>query len=597
MIQHFEKLQTPLRCVNRYPSLQHQRQRFLDLGWDQVAASSLWDLWRDSQFLSDEERVALNDVEPFDEWEEFGLFATHYFVAVAVKTTDVEVPLEYIGPYWSNHTARLDKDEAPEALASPRNPFVLQFQENPKGRGRRRFGAAISFANRSIGCHGGLGPQSRLNSTDVYVNGITDNAVFPTPPVSVAARMGHTVTLLNGFNSLLVGGRTSPGNALADCWLQHRQSWEQVHDLPSPRYRHCATGLFSINPAVLVSGGKTSEGVVLTDYVLWRADSGWQKVHVIGVAPKPRFGASMSTVGDNSGILLGGMSEGGIVLSDIWHWSVNLDVGNVTISFQQVKLHSTSFNGFGARFGASLNYTQLGLLLIGGIADRGLVAQESEVVIVSPGKRATPTSRDELWGAAQLERVDLVCAGPRPLLVGHSVITVNSHVLILGGGAVCFSFGTHWNTGIWTLQGGKDLPGPEWRLFNVSEGMLPSGSMLPSTKQNENGDRSPCDLQAKAISRVRVASRQGFEETVTKAKPVILEGLDIGSCTRIWTTDYLRDAVGASRPVCLTSPCDGEMDKFNRDRSSYTKPLQIRWTSRQRTLHMSRSPSETSLTR
>lgn len=562
MIKHFEKLQTPLKCVNKYPSLQHQRQRFLDLGWDQVAASSLWDLWRDSQFLSDEERVALNDVEPFDEWEEFALFTTHYFIAVAVKTTDVEVPLECIGPYRSNHTLRLGNDEAPEPLASPRDPFVLQYQENPKGRGRRRFGAAISFANRSVGCHGGLGPQCRLNSTDVYVDGITEDAVSPTPPALVAARMGHTVTLFDGVSSLLVGGRTSPGNALGDCWLQHRQSWEQVHDLPSPRYRHCATGFFSTEPGVLVSGGKTSEGFVLADYVLWRADSGWQEVHVIGVAPKPRFGASMITVGGNSGILLGGMSEGGIVLSDFWHWFVNLDVENVTIKFQQVKLRSPGFDGFGARFGASLNYTQLGFLLVGGIADRGLVAQESEVVIVSPDKRVTPTSRDELWGTVEVERVDLVCAGPRPLLVGHSIITVDSYVLILGGGAVCFSFGTHWNTGIWTLHGGKDLPGPEWHLFNVSEGILPSRSMLPSTKHSGDGDRSPCNLQAKAISRVRVASRQGFEEIVTRARPVILEGLDIGSCTRIWTTDYLRDAVGANRPVCLTSPSDGEVDNL-----------------------------------
>lgn len=576
MIQHFEKLQTPLRCVNKYPSLQHQRQRFLDLGWDQVAASSLWDLWRDSRFLSDEERIALKDVEPFDEWEEFALFASHYFVAVAVTSTDVQGPKEYIGPYRSIPTVRLGKDEGHEAVAPPRDPFVLQYQENPKGRGRRRFGAAIQLANRSVGCHGGLGPQSRLNSTDVYVNGITEGLIWPTPPVSVAARMCHTITGLDGLSSLLVGGRTSPGNALGDCWLQYRQSWKQVHDLPSPRYRHCATGFFSINPAVLVSGGKSSEGVVLADYVLWRADSGWQKVHVIGAAPRPRFGASLSTIGSTSGILLGGMSEDGIVLSDSWYWFLDLHAENVTIRFQQVNLLSPNFDGFAARFGASFSKTRLGLLLTGGIADRGLIAQESEVVILRRGKCATLESREDFCGSFYLERVDMVCDGPRPLLVGHSIITVDPNLLIVGGGAVCFSFGTHWNAGIWTLHGRKDLPCPEWRLCNVSEGTQPSASVIPPTKRNGNGDQSPNNIQAKAIGRVRVASGQGFEEIVTKANPVILEGLDIGSCTRVWTTDYLRDAVGASHPVCLTSPSGGDMEKSNRSRSSYTKPLQIR---------------------
>lgn len=268
MMQHFEKLQTPLRCINNYPSLQHQRQRFLDLGWGQVAVSSLWDLWRDSRFLSYEERIALNDVEPFDEWEEFALFASHYFVAVTIKTTDIQVPIEYIGPYRSSLTVPLAKDEAPEAMTPSRGPFVLQYHGTPKGRGRRRFGVAIGLTKRSVGHHGGLGPQSRLNSTDVYANAKTDDAVLPTPPVWVAPRMCHTVTHLDGLSSLLVGGRTSPGNALGDCWLQDEELWKQVHDLPVPRYRHCATSLYSTSPGVLVCGGKSSEGVVLADYII-----------------------------------------------------------------------------------------------------------------------------------------------------------------------------------------------------------------------------------------------------------------------------------------------------------------------------------------
>lgn len=553
MTCHFEKLQTPLRCITKYPSLQHQRRRFLDLGWDQVAACNLWDLWRDSRFLNYEERVALNDVEPFDEWEEFALFASHYFVAVAVKVTDVEVPIESIGLYLPSPMVRLAEHEVPEAVERTRYPNVLQYQDNPKGRGRRRFGAAIRLANRLVGCHGGLGPQSRMNSTDVYADGETEDAVWNTPPVSVAVRMCHTVTALDNTRSLLVGGRMSPANALGDCWLQHRESWEQVHDLPLPRYRHCATRLFidSSNPAVLVSGGKSSEGTVLADYIVWRADSGWQNVQVNGVAPGPRFGASMITVENTSGILLGGMSEDGIILSDCWHWFVDVQDESVTITFLEWKLRSPFVDRFPSRFGASIEVSRLGLLMMGGISDRGLIPQESEIVRLRPDTRKTLELRNGVDGSVYVRGVELLRAGNRPLLVGHSTITLDaSTTLIIGGGAVCFSFGTHWNTGIWTLQSYRDLPTPKWHICDVSEVNLPARSGTPATMRNEEGDRSPSDLSTEAVGRVRVATSQAFETIVTKAKPVIMGGLDIGSCIQTWTTDYLRDAVGPSRQVC-----------------------------------------------
>lgn len=35
---------------------------------------------------------------------------------------------------------------------------------------------------------------------------------------------------------------------------------------------------------------------------------------------------------------------------------------------------------------------------------------------------------------------------PRPLFVGHSSLLKDGQIIVVGGGAVCFSFGTHWNT-------------------------------------------------------------------------------------------------------------------------------------------------------
>lgn len=34
---------------------------------------------------------------------------------------------------------------------------------------------------------------------------------------------------------------------------------------------------------------------------------------------------------------------------------------------------------------------------------------------------------------------------PRPFFIGHSSVFRDGQVIVIGGGAVCFSFGSHWN--------------------------------------------------------------------------------------------------------------------------------------------------------
>lgn len=40
----------------------------------------LWEVWGDEMFLFGEERVRLDEVEEFDEWEEFVFFGSYYCV-------------------------------------------------------------------------------------------------------------------------------------------------------------------------------------------------------------------------------------------------------------------------------------------------------------------------------------------------------------------------------------------------------------------------------------------------------------------------------------------------------------------------------------
>lgn len=86
MLAHFDKLKTPLKSVFNYPDINTQRDRFVKRGWPQVDVNTLWQIWADDQWISADERRKLDAIEPFDEWEEFAIFAAHYCVVIARQT-------------------------------------------------------------------------------------------------------------------------------------------------------------------------------------------------------------------------------------------------------------------------------------------------------------------------------------------------------------------------------------------------------------------------------------------------------------------------------------------------------------------------------
>jgi tRNA wybutosine-synthesizing protein 4 len=53
------------------------------------------------------------------------------------------------------------------------------------------------------------------------------------------------------------------------------------------------------------------------------------------------------------------------------------------------------------------------------------------------------------------------------------------------------------------------------------------------------------------IQRMKLSSTDDFSALVSLAKPVILEELDLGSCTKAWTSTYLRDRIGRDNKVRL----------------------------------------------
>ena len=296
MIQHFDNLQTPLKSIKKYPRLSDQERRFKDAGWGSANARSLWDLWSDSSFLSVEQRLTLNNIEPFDEWEEFALFGSHYFLLEASS----DACFQGQAPDDQRSTIDQRREEFPT--------ITLQPVDSNQPVNHRRFGAMFEIAPGTLGNHGGHGTNSRLNVTTAYSLGSEQGHQEPCPSLEVEPRMCHTITELGADNALLVGGRASPDRAMSDCWLRQGRTWKRIEDLPAPLYRHCSTTIVyqQEKDTVLVFGGRLNGRHTSDAWLLWHESTGWVQMEVQGIRPGPRFGATLSAMEVNRGYMVSG---------------------------------------------------------------------------------------------------------------------------------------------------------------------------------------------------------------------------------------------------------------------------------------------------
>lgn len=161
--------------------------------------------------------------------------------------------------------------------------------------------------------------------------------------------------------------------------------------------------------------------------------------------------------------------------------------------------------------------------------------------------------------------VNVQCKGrfPRPLLIGISIFCSGDTLVIMGGGAVCFSFGTYWNPGCFTLglqmiPSNERSPSPRnseyhrsildtWKFLQMVE-MFAPGSLKTHVGRSSisNGEGKVALVN---IQRTRLSSTVDFSTIVSLAKPAILEGLELGSCTKTWTSTYLKDCIGRDNKV------------------------------------------------
>ena len=565
MLHHFNKLQTPLRSIHRYPQLVDQEGRFLGAQWSSVSARSLWDLWSDDLFLSSDGRLALNEVEAFDEWEEFVLFASHYFLLLATNSSSSTAS----NPPFLGHL----RDACYPTFATPsvEVPPTLNREAFPCSL-RSRFGALTSLSPNTFGYHGGLGLQTRLSKTDVYkLSGMESSDSINVAALEkeykylerIEPRMCHTITS-DRLGFLVVGGRASPDHALQDCWLLGKNDWQRVEDLPIPLFRHCATTVALENPshptdnAVLIYGGKTGSGHVSDQWLLWRKGFGWITAPVTGAQLNPRFGAVMLEIGFRWGILLGGMANDGKILSEAYEWTITGDALALSISLSRMTFSRPDTHSIIGRLGASLINSRLGVLLVGGVSSVW-TPQSAEAIKLF--WETTDGDQNNIWDCTP---VDIRTTGQRPLLVGHNTFASSDTVAILGGGAVCFSFGTFWNEIMLTISTSDQALRPFLEVNSQTPSRFPQRKSTASII-------NPLHLGGIVPRDDHVDSSQDFDRILNDGRPIIMGNMAIGSCTMEWTLPYLIAKIGGDRVVVVHEASDESSMDFLVKNFKYVK--------------------------
>lgn len=209
------------------------------------------------------------------------------------------------------------------------------------------------------------------------------------------------------------------------------------------------------------------------------------------------------------------------------------------------------------RFGAACTYSAASgtLFILGGVVKDRLLEHNEEVV------ECGAPFIDEDGDAGSLHRhvyrVTFAAPhAPRPLLVGHSVAAAyddTTHFLCVGGGATCFSMGTHWNRGVYTLAASNSHGAPGhaglWELEQTVD-------IAPARQAGQDGigrHGAPAaenvEVEVTPVPRLKCASAGHFSQLVRQARPVILEELDLGPCLSTWSLESLARKVGHDREV------------------------------------------------
>ncbi|CAK6432315.1 unnamed protein product [Pipistrellus nathusii] len=447
MQQHFQQLNSPLHGLDRFPDVESQQHRFLQAGWAACRAMDMNEFYR--CFLPAEERRRMENLEPFDEFEEWHLKCAHYFILAASKGDTLSQILVHSSPELF---PRVDP-------ASPSGILLANVAtSDSQSPSFKRYGHASVLLSPGILSAGGFGEQEGRHCRMSKFHFLSRYCDLEWKGKQIGSwgteaqwdgRLYQTMTRLSDTQVLVLGGRLSPVTPameilqLSFCKSED-DSTEDVsimvtkasteEDSTLSCWRHSTTEVSYENQKYLfVYGGRSVAEPVLSDWHFLHVESmTWVRVPVEGDTPEGRH--SHSACSWQGGVLIaGGLGASEEPLSSV----VFLEPITCGFLWKSVDVQPP----ITPRYSHTAHVLNEKLLLVGGVW-----IHSSSV----PGV----TVIDLTTGLSSEYQIDTTCVSWPLMLHNHTSILLpeEQQLLLLGGGGNCFSFGTYFNPHIVTLD-------------------------------------------------------------------------------------------------------------------------------------------------
>nr|XP_043622298.1 tRNA wybutosine-synthesizing protein 2/3/4 [Erigeron canadensis] len=265
-----------------------------------------------------------------------------------------------------------------------------------------------------FGGFGGMGRHARRNDSWLLdsVSGQLELVVFESTP---SPRLGHTASLA-GDLMFVIGGRADPENVLNDVWVLNTTTneWKQAQcsgvDFPQS-HRHAAA---VIGSSIYVFGGIHNGSISSAMYRLDTRSLKWEEVSVQGQKPFPRHSHTLVAYG--SQLYMFGGHNGVKALGDLYSFDIHSCAWkkeNMTGSIPYARFSHTMFvykNHIGVIGGCPIrqHYQELSIFKVG----------------------------SSTWKRMKLNSIG------EDLFVRSTTSIVGDDLVIVGGGASCYAFGT-----------------------------------------------------------------------------------------------------------------------------------------------------------
>ena len=370
-------------------------------------------------------------VEPFDELEEFHLFCHHYVLCHATNYKGFTFTQGFL----------FDRPMFETDLAVDEDYQLLEWECAIN----RKFGDA-AVAGNDVFYMGGSNPyrvnevlQLSIDHDKMDIKSIeVSSSEVPVP------RMCHTfTTLCKNDQLLLIGGRKAPHQGLSDNWIFDikKKEWSMIQSLSKTRFRHSACNLPDGN--VLILGGVTEGPVMLLYNVTKKVFRDVTPKHGFFQKSLVSAGLAFDFV-SNQGVILGGGYMDQTTVSDkaiIFKYNPEDVIEPITVV---KKLQHPLFQ----RYGSQIKYiTPKKLLIVGGTSPSRLFDQTNSIISLDPQSEtltSIPISR-RIWEDHSL------------MLAGFNLVTTATGIIhIIGGGATCYGFGSVTNLGLRLIANTKE---------------------------------------------------------------------------------------------------------------------------------------------